>query len=157
MKDLTISDPEIKRAFDALECAMISLSSEFHVECPVQHDFADDMYIRTIHIPAGTILTSMTHLTKHPFVITKGACDVIDAKGKVARLIAPHLGMTLPGTRRVIQAITDVVWTTFHATQITDPDQWLAENTVAENHNAPEEFVPQCFSNRKELPCHPST
>ena len=157
MKDLAAPDPELKQTFDALECAMIDLAAVFHVECPVHHDFADGMYIRTILIPAGTLLTSMTHLTKHPFVITKGVCDVIDAKGKVSRLIAPHLGMTLPGTRRVINTIPDVIWTTFHATEITDPDQWLAENTVAENHHAPEHFIPQCFSNRKELPCHHST
>jgi hypothetical protein len=156
MNDLLSTRDPVKRGFDALECAMIELSEVFPVECPVHHDFADNMYIRTIHIPAGTLLTSMTHLTKHPFVVTKGVCDVIDTKGKVQRITAPHIGMTLPGTRRIIQTVTDVVWTTFHATEITDPDQWLAENTVAENNHAPEHFLPQCFS-RKELACHPST
>lgn len=153
MKDLCQRNDRIAQTFDAMECAMIGLSEDFPVECPVQHDFADGMYIRTIHIPAGTLLTSMTHLTKHPFVITKGVVDVIDVSGKVVRLIAPHLGMTLAGTRRILNTITDVVWTTFHATDITDPDQWLAENTFVENQNLPEQFVPICFSHRKELPC----
>ena len=158
MTDLTARpNPRLTERFDAMECAMIQLAESFPVECPVEHNFADGMYIRTIHIPAGTLLTSMTHLTKHPFVVTKGVCEVIDTKGRVQRLQAPHLGMTLPGTRRIINAITDLVWTTFHATLITDPDQWLAENTVAENQHAPEHFIPQCFSNRKELPCHHST
>lgn len=158
MNDLLTQDKRVMaRTFDDLECAMIELSEEFPVECPVEHNFADHMYIRTIHIPAGTLLTSMTHLTKHPFVITKGVVDVIEINGKVSRLIAPHMGMTMPGTRRILNTITDVVWTTFHATDITDPDQWLAENTVAENQRAPEDFVPMCFDRRKELPCHHST
>ena len=37
-------------------------------------------------------------------------------------LRAGHIGITKPGTKRVIVAVTDLVWATWHATDLTDPD-----------------------------------
>ena len=102
---------------DNLEVALAQLP---RVELPVVHRFTDGMYIREIQIPAGTMLTSMTHKTQHPFVISQGSVKVTsDNEGSII-YEAPYTGVTEPNTRRALHALTDVVWTTFHVTNETD-------------------------------------
>ena len=105
---------------DKLEGAMAKLPQ---VELPVVHRFTPGMYIREISIPAGTMLTSMTHLTEHPFVISKGIIRVTSDNEGELTYEAPYTGITQPGTRRALLAETDVIWTTFHATEETDVDK----------------------------------
>jgi hypothetical protein len=110
--------------FDQMESVMAEMEQ---VECKVVNRFTDGMYIRECHIPAGTILTSMTHKTEHPFVISKGSIMVTsDNEGSIV-YEAPYTGITKPHTRRALHAITDVIWTTFHATKETDLDKICEE------------------------------
>ena len=81
------------------------------------------MYIREIQIPAGTMLTSMTHKTQHPFVISQGSVKVTSDNEGSEIYEAPYTGITEPNTRRALHALTDVVWTTFHVTNETDVDK----------------------------------
>lgn len=110
--------------FDQMESVMAEMEQ---VECKVVNRFTDGMYIRECHIPAGTILTSMTHKTEHPFVISKGSIMVTsDNEGSIV-YEAPYTGITKPHTRRALHALSDVIWTTFHATKETDLDKICAE------------------------------
>lgn len=142
-----------KENIDRLECALETLAKFFPDEVPTFHKFTKGMYIREVHVPAGVIFTSMTHKTQHPFVISKGVCDICNEVGKVQRYAAPHTGITEPGTRRVFLVHEDLVLTTFHATDITDPDEWVVKNTVCENEKLSPEVVLKCFTNKKELSC----
>ena len=92
------------------------------------------MYIREIFIPAGTLLTSMEHRTAHPFVISKGRILVSSENEGSVVYEAPHTGITLPGTRRALYAETDTVWTTFHATELTDVEA-IGESILAPPSN----------------------
>jgi hypothetical protein len=113
-------EPTKGQLLDELEVALAQLP---RVELPVTHRFTKGMYIREIQIPAGTMLTSMTHKTEHPFVISEGAIKVTsDNEGSVI-YEAPHTGITKPNTRRALHALTDVVWTTFHVTDETDVEK----------------------------------
>lgn len=103
--------PDSTAAIDALEQAMVGAGE---IELPLEHAFLPGLYVRTIFMPAGTLLTSKIHKTKHPYVITKGSVSVwIDGVGW-ERLEAGHRGVTLPGTRRVLYIHEDCVWTTYH-------------------------------------------
>jgi hypothetical protein len=119
MSEITTQQPKAQ-LLDELEVALAQLP---RVELPVTHSFTKGMYIREIQIPAGTMLTSMTHKTEHPFVISEGAIKVTsDNEGSVI-YEAPHTGITKPNTRRALHALTDVVWTTFHVTDETDVEK----------------------------------
>ena len=109
---------------DDLEVALAKLP---RVEMEVTHRFTPGMYIREIKIPAETMLTSMEHKTEHPFVVSQGAIMLTsDTEGSVV-YEAPYTGITKPGTRRALHALTDVVWTTFHATDETDVEKICEE------------------------------
>ena len=144
MNDITINASSKDELLDDLEVALAQLP---RVELPVTHRFTKGMYIREIQIPAGTMLTSMTHKTQHPFVISKGSIMVTsDNEGGVV-YEAPYTGITEPNTRRALHAITDVVWTTFHVTEETDVekicDQILEPKDMNHIEAQDENFLPQ--------------
>jgi hypothetical protein len=118
---------------DELEAAIVA-SDKPRAECPVVHRFTPGLYIREIHIPAGTLLTSMEHRLEHPFVISKGKVEVYSETEGAVIYQAPHTGITKPGTRRGILAIEDTVWTTFHVTEETDVEK-IGEAILAPHFN----------------------
>lgn len=109
-----------------LEHAMASFEQQL---CPLTHIFTPGLYCRTIFMPAGTILTSRIHLFEHPFVISAGVVAVRDDDGEWKTFRAPHIGVTKPGTRRVLKIIEDTVWSTFHVTNETDPEKIVEQVT----------------------------
>lgn len=116
-------------------------------ECPVTHRFTPGLYIREIHVPAGTLATSMEHLTEHPFVLSKGRVRILSATEGNVTYDAPLTGITPAGTRRVVYAETDVVWTTFHATDETDVDK-IGAAILAPHHNP---LIPEEAHNQWKL------
>lgn len=129
-------------SIDALESALAHFPP---APMPVIHRWTPGLYIREIHIPAGTLATSMEHKTEHPFVIAAGVVEVVDSHGQAAILQAPHTGITLPGTKRALRALTDVVWITFHVTNKTDVEEIAADILVQNPDPARNQW-------RRELP-----
>jgi len=124
MNDITLNTPSKNELIDDLELAMAKLPL---LDLEVVNRFTDGMYIRELHIPAGTMVTTMTHKTQHPFVVSKGKILVTsDTEGSVT-IEAPHTGITEPNTRRAAHALTDTIWTTFHVTNETDIDKIAEE------------------------------
>lgn len=102
---------------DHLEMGLLSSPLQA-VDLPLTHRFTRGLYAREIFMPAGTLLTSKVHKTEHPYVILTGRVSVfiIDDNGgeRVEHLAAPHVGVTQPGTRRVLYIHEDCRWVTFH-------------------------------------------
>lgn len=117
---------------DTLEKAITECLKQ--AECPVVHRFVPGMYIRETTIPAGTVGVSMEHKTEHPFVITKGRVRVYSDNESFVIYEAPYTGITLPGTRRILMAEEETVWTTFHVTNHTDLDS-IAKDILAPHDN----------------------
>ena len=92
-------------------------------ELPVIHHFVPGMYCREIFMPKGSIVTSYVHRYEHPYVVSKGDCWVLNAQCVWDRVTAPHFGVTLAGTRRLLVMCEDTIWTTFHITSTTDVEK----------------------------------
>jgi len=99
------------------------------IDMPLHHLFGPGWYARSIFIPADTIATTLIHLHEHPFVISMGEVSVWTDEGRWERLCASHIGVTKPGTRRILYAHTDVIWHTFHVTNETDLNKLVDELT----------------------------
>lgn len=115
---------EQENAFNELEAQLIQMPQ---VECPLEHRFTPGLYARELHIPKGTLITGLLHLTDHIFVISKGDLSTWYPGGEVTRVQAPFTGITKAGTRRMGYAHEDTIFTTFHATDETDPDQVIEQ------------------------------
>lgn len=97
---------------DELESAM--LENFPIINCPLVHRFTKGLYVREIFMPAGSLITSKIHKTQHQFFILKGAVSVWTNEGEEVYLEAPYIGITEPGTRRLLFIWEDCIWATSH-------------------------------------------
>ena len=125
------NDTIIGEKIDQFEAALAEYPE---VKCSLIHSFVTGFYIRTIFMPAGTMITSKIHKTLHPFRVSKGKVNVMIGE-EIQRIEAPHWGMTQPNTRRILYILEDCVWTTFHATDKTTPEE--VEDEIIEKHDNP--------------------
>lgn len=107
----------------ALKQFMVGLPEEVKLSFDNRHDFCPGLYARTIFMAANTIVISKIHKTQHFFVVAKGSCTVVDSHGNRKLIAAPYLGVTMPGTERALHIHEDCIWTTFHVTDLTDPEE----------------------------------
>ena len=108
-------------------------------ETETKHHFADGIYARELFIPAGVCLVGALHKTNHLFTVSQGECVAVTHEGR-EEIKAPYMGQTQPGMKRVIYAITDTVWTTFHVTEETDVDKVAKEILEEEYLSDHEDF-----------------
>jgi len=107
VKDVPVEHLPIYR----LESELLKLPQ---VEMPVVHDFCNGLYARTMHIPAGTVLTGAIHREESFFLVRKGELIVSTDSG--SRTIGPgDMSVSKIGTKRAGITLTDVEVTTFHA------------------------------------------
>ena len=127
--------PAVREKITELENAIQSLPVEQHLSFENLHNFCPGMYARTVFMPAGAVLTSKIHKTQHFFVVTKGSCTVSNSHGQLELISAPYLGVTMPGTKRALLIHEDCIWTTFHATDLTDVAE-IERTILAESFEA---------------------
>lgn len=104
---------------DELETKMAGYTP---IECPLQHTFTPKLYTRTILMESGSLIVSKVHRTRHPFFIMFGVAWVQVNGGKWERLEAPYMGITEPGTRRILYIEKNCIWSTVHPTDVVPID-----------------------------------
>lgn len=93
---------------------------------PLEHEFADGIYRRTIHSPAGTLIVGFRHRFSHFFELREGDISILTEDGPM-RVQAPFSFKSPAGSKRIVYHHTDVVITTYHATTSTDVAQIESE------------------------------
>lgn len=112
-----------REKIEALKQTMLAMPDEVKLEFENRHDFCPGLYARTIFMKAGSVIVSKIHKTQHFFVVAQGSCTVVDSHGDRKFIAAPYLGVTMPGTERALHIHEDCIWTTFHVTDLTDPEE----------------------------------
>lgn len=87
--------------------------------CVVQHTFSPGCYTRTMFIPKGTRIVGKIHRHAHTNIISVGAVQVLTEWG-VQEYEGFCIFVSEPGTKRVVHAVQDTVWSTVHLTNETD-------------------------------------
>lgn len=88
------------------------------VELPVEHAFLPGQYVRTLRMPAGSMVVGKRHRHRHLLVVS-GHVTVRTEDGMV-ELIGTHVVDSMPGMKRAIYAHADSVLITTHLTEETD-------------------------------------
>jgi hypothetical protein len=101
------------------------------VDGGLEHQFINGLYVRMVRLPAGMTFTTKIHKKKHPFFLMSGRCRVITDKG-FEIMEGPMMGVTEPGTKRLMYIEEEVVWYTVHRTDKTNP-QDVEEEVIAKN------------------------
>ena len=128
-----LKNPSKDERIDELEKAIVD--NLVIVNCPLKHRFTDGLYVREIFMPAGTLITSKIHKTQHQYFILKGAVSVwIDDEEEVY-LEAPYIGVTEPGTRRVLYIHEDCIWATAHANPENENEIEIEDRIIEKRDN----------------------
>ena len=91
------------------------------VPCPVYHHFSPGLYIREVHIPAGTFSIGHYQKTRHLNIFLRGAVDFVFEDGTTQLIKAPMIFTSEPG-RKVGYIRQDMVWLNVYPTDETDVD-----------------------------------
>lgn len=125
----------LRRSVDELEAAVLSAPQ---VDLRTEHVLSGGVYARTIHIPAGTVLTGATHKKDHVNVVF-GDITVTTDEG-TRRITGYHVLPTKAGSKRAGFAHADTVWTTICETALTDieaiEDELVEESTRLQTRQA---------------------
>lgn len=158
MEEVQIADPKDEMLSRAVACPEINaleakLAKWPQQHLPLHHLMTPGLYVREIFIPKGTLCTSKIHRTTHPFVVSKGIISVWSPESGVVHYSAPFTGVTKPGTRRVLFAHEDTIWSTFHPT--TETNLKRIEEQIIEPHDIPFEISEEGFAQLKAVSCTP--
>ena len=128
--------------------------ARFGDDCgPLEHTFADGLYVRQFTGLKNTIVVSKLHKTNHPSLVLKGDVSVLTDKGPV-RIKAPYWGITKAGTKRILYFHEETIWTTVHATEETDLEK-IEEEVIAKNYDElPCDVKNSLGIEREVLKCH---
>lgn len=110
---------------DILAIEKILLACE-QVELPIEHYQIKGVYVRSMFIPAGTVLTGKIHNTEHISILAQGTirvCNGIDSK----TISAPFIMVDQPGVKRIGYAETDVTFINVMRSDKTDIAELEAE------------------------------
>ena len=86
----------------------------YHPSFPLEHSFADRIYVRQMSIPSGAVLTGVIHKYKHPLFLLSGEIKIFTEDGGSETLKAPVSIISIAGTKRAIHAITDAILVSCH-------------------------------------------
>lgn len=89
------------------------------MEPDIKHIFADGLYAKEAHIPAGMQVTKHTHEFTHFSILAKGRV-MVRAGDSLEVYEAPACITIEAGILHEVLAITDVTWYCVHATDETD-------------------------------------
>lgn len=104
----------------------------------IEHEFVGALYVRTVHMPAGTLCVTCVHKHEHPYFVTAGRATVVTDTGRI-ELKAGHRGITAENTQRVLYVHEDCTWTTVH-TVGEERDLERIEEHLVEYRPTPEEL-----------------
>lgn len=104
---------------DELEAKLLELPQ---IDAKVYNHFGPGLYVRELHIPAGSFIIGHSHKSEQLNILLSGECILLPPGGESIRLKAPYMFNGKPG-RKMAYAITDVIWQNIHATDETDLDK----------------------------------
>lgn len=105
MESLMLADGGLERAQDML----------------VDHKFADGVYVRTLFMPKGTVVSGRVHLRECVNIMVSGSVTLLTVDGPM-RLDAPQMFVSPEGSKKVAYINEDTVWVTTHSLPPTDPE-----------------------------------
>lgn len=89
------------------------------VEFETIHTFAPGLYIRTVKLPAGSVLTGRVHKTEHAFFLSEGELVIATEQG-VIHASPGFQCISPPGVKRAGFCLTPVICSNVHVTCETD-------------------------------------
>lgn len=101
---------------EALEARLLGMPEINRPEdaCPLKHEFAPGVYVRTIYMRAGFFIIGHEHNHEHFNVVHRGRA-LINYDGEVREIRAPAMFVSAPHVRKMLVILEDMEFSTVHA------------------------------------------
>lgn len=109
-----ITPQAIRNSILGLEQMMLAQPAEAKLCLETQHDFAPGVYVRTVLMGKGSLITGKIHKQEHIVIISKGSASVVSEEFGAKKLTAPMIFISPPGVKRLLFIHEDMVFTTVH-------------------------------------------
>lgn len=100
-------------------------------ELITEHFFSPGIYTRVLYIPKGCLLTGKIHKEPILNIMIKGDISVL-LGDEVRRVVAPFMGVSPAGSKKIGYAHEDTIWVGCHGTDETDVAK-IESRFVAQN------------------------
>lgn len=121
-----------KRQLDLkeLENQLIKLDQ---VEIPTEHQFMGGIYLRSISVPAGTLIIGKRHRHETCNMLLSGVMSIYIGEDQPNKMLkGPCIFRSDPGSKKMGYAHTDCVFMNLHPTSETDLDKIESEFIIPE-------------------------
>lgn len=109
-----------------------------------RHAFAPGVYVRTLLIPADTLVVGKEHAKENVFILSKGVLLLYMPDGTRQSIEAPYQVVAAPG-KKVAYALTDCITHSIHVSEHTDLELLERELIVPEEPAALTEGERKCL------------
>lgn len=130
---------KIQAAILNLEAACAALPEDEKIPIEPIHYFAPGLYVREIHLPAGSINTGKYHIHDDILIIAKGTCTFITEHSEKT-YEGPCVAIVKAETKPAVWAHTDVVMISAHVNADDSRDIELIENRIVHQNQAGQHF-----------------
>lgn len=114
-----------------LEGTGLERITQGHPLAVTRNHFSGGIYTRELHMSAGLRVVGMRHRQEHINIVSKGRATVMTEHG-MQEIVGPCSFVSPAGTQRFLSVHEDMVWTTIHRTDKTDPDEAFADVFIDE-------------------------
>lgn len=112
-------------ALDLIEC----LSKKEQVEMPVTHYFQDQVGLREIFMPKGTIVVGHVHKYAHWNIVLTGKAEIV-VEGREMVVEAPAVFFSNAGAQKALHILEDMRFITVHANPTNEADPVRFEESI---------------------------
>jgi hypothetical protein len=111
-----------------LENAILASPEQVDLESLTEHYFAPGIYLRSLFIPAGTVLTGKIHRYETMNILVFGTIRVVNTSdGEMREVTGPRVFNSPAGTKKAGYAVTDCLFMNVHPTESQDLKEIEAE------------------------------
>ncbi len=115
-------DIETIDGIDQIQAVENWIKQQPQIDIETRHHFAGGVYEREILVPEGALITGKIHLHEHLAKLVSGTMTIYSEESG-GTFTGPRTFVSKPGAKRIGYAHTDCVFSTFHATELTDPEE----------------------------------
>lgn len=118
-ESLDLSQYTDRQKIEIMEWTILNTMDNIADDLPIEHFIDEGVYIRSMMIPAGVVLTGKIHLEDHICMLLIGELSVMTDDG-IKRVSAPFIFHARANIKKIGYAHSDCVFTTAHTTDLKD-------------------------------------
>lgn len=104
----------LRKSILEIEERMLSVPDEQKVALETSHHFADKVYVRTVFMKAGSLITGRIHKLEHVVIVSQGSASIICEERGSQFIKSPMVFISKPTVKRLLFIHEDMVFSTVH-------------------------------------------